>query len=223
MSLMSNTSWVSESGEPYQIKDSALTEEVKRAPTFTTLPLEIRLQIYGYNLSSFKRTLRRREDCDQHTKIKVFDTGLLAVNEQLNAETVPLLYANHTFHYSVSSRPSIPSHSLKWLKHASIGFTTRAGLPADAILATRIQELAASSPNLRTLTLHVIEIDSNASSMKGVQQLSPVGHWARAARGLLPRLDRLSIITCGVWARREDFRQFITAEGSQWAEEALIQ
>ena len=71
--------------------NSALTEEPKQALSFTALPPEIRLQIYGLILRPTKHTLRRQKDYGLHTKTKLFETSLLVISEKFNAETVPIL------------------------------------------------------------------------------------------------------------------------------------
>ena len=221
MSLTSNTSQVSVTSELHQAKDPAFAEEPKPAYTFTTLPLEIRLQINGYFLGPIKHTLRRRAERSLHSEVEFFNTSLLAINKQINAETVPIFYANHTFHYDASRRSSIPSHSFKWLKHASIDISTRTGLPVDVMLATQIQELDKCCPALRTLTVHFIKIGIDDSCASIVEQLSPHGLTAKALQTIHPRLDRLSIVVSGYWRCLEVFRQSVTTADRPWVEEVL--
>lgn len=219
MPQVSNNPQSSGPSEPRQAKDSALTEQPKEAPTLTSIPVELRLQIYGHVLGPFKHTLRRQEVCGLRTETKLFDTSLLAVNKQTNAETVPIPYAIHTFHYGVSRRSSIPSHNLEWLKHASISVTTRTRGPVDIMLATQVQKLDSCCPVLRTLTLHIMQINFDECYGSVVEQLSPDGLTAKALRTLRPRLDRLSMVTLGDWACLEILRESVTTDDSPWVKE----
>ena len=91
---MSNMTQISVTSESHQAKNPAFAEEPKQSPTFTTLPPEIRLQIYGYVLGPTKRTLRRSTDVGPDTEIKIFNISLLTLSKEISAETLPLLYAN---------------------------------------------------------------------------------------------------------------------------------
>ena len=220
MSLTSNTSQISVTSKLHQAMDSAFTEEPKPAYTLTTLPLEIRLRIYDY-IYSIKHTLRRQAECSLHSVVKPFNTSLLAINKQINAETVPIFYACHTFHYDASRRSSIPSHSFEWLNHVSMDISTRTGSRVDVMLATQIQELDKCCPALRTLTVHFIKIGINDSCGSIVAPLTPDGRTAEAFQKIHPRLDRLSLVVFGYWGCLEVFRRSVTTYDRPWVEEVL--
>ena len=207
--------------EPSQAADLGLTGKPEPAPAFTTLPLELRLQIYGYVLSSTKHTLRRPAECSPRTGIKLFDTSLLSVSKQINAETVPILYASHTFHHAASDLSNFSSRNFAWLKHASIDISLEAGPNADSVLATQIQELDKSCPTLRTLTVHFTKsaIDWRYPSLVG--QLKPQSLTATALQKLHPRLDKLSVVVYGLWRCMELFYESVAMDDSQWVDELL--
>lgn len=221
MSQTSNNSLGSKPSDIYLVEDPALTEQPKQASTLTTLPAEVRLEIYSYILCPIKHTLRRQEDCNLRTGTKLLDTSLLAVSKQINTETIPFLYANHTFHFGVIRLLAITSHNFEWLKHASIELTTQGGQSVGTLLAIPIQELDKCCPALRTLTLHMTEVEFDDSCLAVVRQLSPNSLMAKALRALHRRLDRLSIVTYGVWTSLVAFRQSVTTDGNPWVEETL--
>lgn len=223
MSSTSQNSQISITGESNQTKPSGLTERPKQTLTFKTLPLppEIRFQIYAYILSPIKRTLRRPEEHCLFTSTDLFDTSLLAVNKATNAETVPLLYASHTFHSRISRHPSIRLLYLQWLKHASIAIALRTNPLIAPELQTQIQELEKCCPALHTLTLHINSIEHSNSSIGVREAFSPQDPTAITLQTLHSRLDRLSLVNSRAWTRLDVFRQSMATEGNSWVKEIL--
>ena len=221
MSLTSKISQDSVPSEASQATILGLTDRLEPAPAFTTLPTEIRLRIYGYVLDCTKHTLRRLAECSPRTEIKLSDTSLLSVNKQINAETVPIFYASHTFHHAASDLSNFSSRNFQWLKHASIDISIQASPNVDSILAAQIQELDKSCPTLQILTMHFLKAGIDWLYPGLVGQLKPQSLTATVLQKLHPRLDKLSIIVHGLWQSLELFFESVAMDDSSWVHEIL--
>ncbi|MCJ1453487.1 hypothetical protein MMC28_003834 [Mycoblastus sanguinarius] len=195
---------------------------------FMVLPVEVRLTIYEYALATSQEiTLRSpaelavrldiRGDQDYRSDFEICSyTNLLLVCRQILQEAVRIFYSGNKFDYSIIT---VKSRSIRYwgmhlqfMTNVSIDYMDHSPfLPhcesaqVDGRIATQIQFVDCSCPNLRTFTLHILNY-----YMRHLHE--SLGNNSRTSSALLAmkhRVKWLGIVTSGNELTLQGFRQII--------------
>ena len=199
---------------------------VDKAPSFMTLPAEIRLRIYVFVFAPSQNSLLKSyRKFFYHQRAPVHNC-ILRVNKQIYREALPEFHSSNTFHFIVdgrvqSGRIQIRATHEKHVKHLSIDMRTRFTPREDRMLATEMEVLGQQFTSLKTLTLHfILEIWSGDSAE--YPRRGSGKNTAFALRGLLSTLSRMSIVVYGSPDNFAWWRESIAPEKNAWLQEQVV-
>ena len=206
-------------------------DPVDKAPTFMTLPAELRLRIYELVLIPSPDLLLKTSWKLPRLKAPV-DNRVLRVNKQIHRESLPQFYATYTFHFSIElhaqpSRTSIRDTHESYMKHLSIDTRVQFTPWNDDRLAREINVLIERFVSLRTLTLHFLPLPylgyPTLYQKRIPGQKRRLGQMTISAlRTLLSTLNKMSIVVYGSPDNLSWLRESITSEKDAWVREQVV-
>ncbi|MCJ1456133.1 hypothetical protein MMC28_006492 [Mycoblastus sanguinarius] len=233
-------------------KENQCTSAQKHGPTtFTTIPTEVRLEIYHILVETSTRSVLRRRDGVDDEKLlqdlsRTFNTGLLTTCHRIYEEFLPIFYGSQTFHCSsttgglfknetcvdrfsyaeIREGPQpLFSDNLHHMAHLSLGIEIYSAHldRVDEVLSGQIDFFMKQCPKLRTFTVHLL-YDWSYNSLDS--RLTRDSMTASILYQLRSRLDRLSIVGLGPYYILEDLRIGVTdknevTEKNEWCYERL--
>ncbi|KAL6716166.1 hypothetical protein ACLMJK_005732 [Lecanora helva] len=195
--------------------------------SFSTLPVEIRSQIFRFVLTPPpKGPLRRLNDIPTpHDPVNI---NLLLVSKLFHAETVLDFYRLNTFHFKLDDYADFPSASLgssnlTALKHVSIASPCTVRGKSDSSLGKNLEVLSKECPTLKTLTIHLLPIPASDGIIPDEHFIACAlgSKTAHQLRTLRHRLDRISLVTIGLsdsllWLRHQISDTWIIRSHQSW-------